>query len=500
MAVVRADAGSLTAVFKNPVYLIFAALGTIATVFLVTDSVKFYAAIPVGVIGLLVIISRPRLGFYLTIMSIPLEMAGKIGNILPFVNLTLAKIFALATLLAWTVHVLARKTQIVWPKEVIVLCLYFIAGLISLIDAEEQTRGYQELIILASTIIFLFLVCNLIRSREHMTRTLALFAVVSLATFAYAVVQRVLPNTEIKERIGWLEEGEASNGLEVSGIESKSIGVVRRATGTTAHSNVLAADTAFLVPILFGFMNLSRNRWIKILLWTGVGICFAAAIASLSRTGMLTYLLILPMLLATKLLRINIVGILLGFIGFLASIPFLPEGISRIFNPELYLSKNSVSVSERYKLWDAAIRALADHPFNGMGIGNNRGIFAYYENSWNPGLLTVHNSYLQVGIETGMIGMAAILAFIIFLLYRGLKARRIYAKLGDEWGYVMSTSIMISITAFFIMGALAYDFMRIGFKNMWLMMGCLVLLHRLAGQAFITQSANSAQLDNTKNI
>jgi O-antigen ligase len=138
----------------------------------------------------------------------------------------------------------------------------------------------------------------------------------------------------------------------------------------------------------------------------------AAAVESLSRTGMLTYLIVMPMLLYTKIFRITLPGVILCGLLLVMSIPFLPEGASRIFDVSNYFSSQSVSVSERYKLWDAAIRAFMDNPVNGFGIGNNRGIFDYYYNPWNPGLLTVHCSYLQIAIETGILGLSSMLIFL----------------------------------------------------------------------------------------
>ena len=123
---------------------------------------------------------------------------------------------------------------------------------------------------------------------------------------------------------------------------------------------------------------------------------------SLSRTGVLSYLLIAPMLVLAGLVTITPVRLGLVLIAIACSIPFLPEGVTRIFDLSNYFSSSSVSVSERYNLWNAALRAFYDNPLTGFGLGDNRGIFEYYHNPWNPGLLTVHNTYLQVLIETGI--------------------------------------------------------------------------------------------------
>jgi O-antigen ligase len=460
-------------------------LGSVASLVLaVTGSVKLYAALLMGCLLFLIIFIRPIIGIYLTLMSIPLEMAGKIGEIIPSINLSYVKIFALITLITWGFQVSMKRMEFNWPKEMTLLCFYLIACLLSLPDALEFKRGLQEIALVTTTVLFFLMLINFIKNRDQLNKALVLFTIASVLTFSYAVIQRFLPGSEIKERIGWLEKGEATYGLETSGIESKTIGVVQRSTGTTAHSNVLAANTAFLTPLLFGFMRLTRKISLKLIIWAGIATCIAAAIVSLSRTGMLTYLIVLPLLVYTKIIRITVPGILLLGSLLVMSIPFLPEGVSRIFDVSNYFSSKSVSVTERFGLWDAAIHAFMDYPLNGFGIGNNRGIFKYYYNPWNQGLLTVHCSYLQVAIETGILGLITLLVFLRSIVKKFLLARKSFIDDSDEWGFTISTCLLISFVSFLIMGAIAFDFSRIGFKNMWFFMASSVVLYSISRQSY----------------
>jgi O-antigen ligase len=212
----------------------------------------------------------------------------------------------------------------------------------------------------------------------------------------------------------------------------------------------------------------------------GIASCLIGVVVSLSRTGILCYILIAPMLIIARLVVITParVGIVL-LIG-LCSIPFLPDGVDRIFDLTNYFSSSSVSVSERFKLWDAAIRAFFDNPLTGFGLGDNRGIFDYYYNPWNPGLLTVHNTYLQVLIETGIFGLLALVFFLSQVLKLFWNAQLKFRQQGDEIGRTITIAMFISVLAFFLMGALAFDFMRIGFKNMWVLIGSSVVVYNIA--------------------
>ena len=461
-----------------------------ASIFLIIDKPIFYFAALVGLVVLVPIIKYPRLGFYLTVAAIPLDEVGDLGKLLPNIDISIVKIFALLTIFSWLIHIGLKKMRLVWHPAATLFLLYFLVGALSLVDAIEFKRGLQELIIQGTTILFFILTFNMLRTKKHFLIALTCFSIVSSGTFAWAGIQRMLPSSVIEERIGWLEEGEATSGTEVSTIESDSLGgIVKRSTGTTAHSNILGASTAFLLPILFAFLKLSRKTTVKAIILVGIGCCLLGAVVSLSRTGVLSYIFVISMLIATGLIVITPVRVLILTLAIVISIPFMPDGVARIFDPSNYFSSKSVSVSERYKLWAAASRAFIDNPINGFGFGNNRGIFDYYHNPWNPGLLTVHNTYLQVLIETGFFGLLILGFFFYKVIKTFLQARKMFLKQEDEMGATFSTAILISVISFLLMGAIAFDFMRVGFKNMWLMIACSVVLYYIA----VNQSTKQAQ-------
>ncbi len=462
------------------IFFIALSAGIVASMAFVIDKPLFFAAGLVGIVGLIPLLRYPRLGLYLTVATLPLDEVGELGKILPMINISITKIFALITILSWILSIAMKKLPFVWRWQVGVLLLYWLWGALTLLDALDVTRGLQELVIQGTTIFFVIMVFNLLRTKRQLLIAIVAFSSVSAATFAYAGLQRILPGSEIAERVGWLNAGEAVAGVEVSNIESATIGTVRRSTGTTAHSNVLGASTAFLVPVLLALMRVARHRLSQGLALIGIGCCLVGVVVSLSRTGMLTYLVILPMLLISGLLVITPPRAALAALAGIVSLPFLPEGVTRIFDPRNYVSTQSVSVHERFKLWNAAIRAFLENPISGFGFGDNRGIFDFYYNPWNPGLLTVHSTYLQVLIETGIVGLLILVFFFYCMLRMFWRAASLFKNQGDAFGWNLSVAVFISFSAFLIMGAIAFDFMRIGFKNMWFLIGCGIALYNIA--------------------
>ncbi len=88
------------------------------------------------------------------------------------------------------------------------------------------------------------------------------------------------------------------------------------------------------------------------------------------------------------------------------------------------------SIQERILKWRTAERIIADHPLTGVGAGNVKVHFALYQaevsRSMNRSLIgtsesNVHNEYLQITAETGLIGLIAFISIFAVWFYRRAK-------------------------------------------------------------------------------
>jgi O-antigen ligase len=130
------------------------------------------------------------------------------------------------------------------------------------------------------------------------------------------------------------------------------------------------------------------------------------------------------------------------------------------------------NVTARQALWSAALRMAEDRPLTGVGPGRF-GIEApaYVRN--NPLILDrpfVHNSYLQVLAELGVIGLFAFVAFLVSAWRLLGRARRQAIAADDIDGRRLATAMQASLivavaggaflseqltTPFWLIGALA---------------------------------------------
>jgi O-antigen ligase len=462
----------------------------LAAVLALTGSPKLYlaavAALPVGVAMLL----QPRLGMYLTIASVPLEAAGRFGSILPNINLTFAKAFALATLAAWIIHIGARRMRFVWVSEMWALVAYAAFGGLSLFDTREFELGYQALIRYVSTALFYILIVNLIRTRQQFKTALALFVMVSVFTFGFAIAQRYLPGFAFAARDGWDREGAQTFGVEMATLDAGSFETVARSSGVSFHAIILAVNTDFIVPILLALLLISRGIWVQTGIWLTIAVCVAANLTAYSRTGVVILAIMLPIFVARKLLKITPLHVVAVAIVGLCAIPFLPESfIGRILSVKSYTVGGSESLRDRVDLLKAGWNAFLAHPLNGVGMETTYRIFDYYDYPDQGAVITVHNGYLQIMLELGIPGILSVLA-LYWLTYRRFRRAEDLFR-ADHTMQLLTRALGLSFVAYIVAG-FTLDFMRIGFRNMWTIMAFAPVLYLIAQREASSRSSNNA--------
>jgi O-antigen ligase len=90
-----------------------------------------------------------------------------------------------------------------------------------------------------------------------------------------------------------------------------------------------------------------------------------------------------------------------------------------------YESLNAAS-SNRLHLWKNAVNVLESHPVNGAGVRSYRYAYAQFAEAGDPfmnpdgtGQIYAHQLLLEVGSETGLIGLAGLLTFFVIFIRAG---------------------------------------------------------------------------------
>jgi O-antigen ligase len=439
----------------------------------------YLAAIP-GMALALAILRSPTLGLYLVAVTLPLDVAGNVLSVTQTFNISIAWIFTLLTLLAWAVHLLMYRQLPVWPREVSILVLYLVAGAVSLTSAAEFDRGAEEIVRVSQTILFFLMAINLVRTRSQLKTTVALLVIASVCTFAYAILQKHWPSNIIQERsLDLLRPGAVTYGVELGKVDTQGYEHVERVTGTTVHSGVLALDCAYLLPFMMAYLQMKRSLAAQFAGWGAVLITFGAFATTLSRSGFLTFGFTLVMLTIVELLKITGARFIAIVVILLLALPFVPEGyIERVLSPSSYLRSNSDSLNGRLEMWAASLQAIFDHPLRGFGIGNEHGIFDYWKPELREMLGTVMNTFLQIAMEVGIFGLILFLAFVFMIFRRVFMGRALFIRLGEPDMVIIGTAFLVLLSAL-LLSWMTVEFLRASFKNIWLLLACVVAYNRI---------------------
>ncbi len=101
-------------------------------------------------------------------------------------------------------------------------------------------------------------------------------------------------------------------------------------------------------------------------------------------------------------------------------------------------------IMQRLNYWRISIAAIKDRPFLGIGSGNFQEVFLKYKVGWSIDTRYSHNIFLQTWLETGIIGLIA----IVFLITAFIKKSLLKSKYLFLAGLAFILHNLIDITYF----------------------------------------------------
>lgn len=106
------------------------------------------------------------------------------------------------------------------------------------------------------------------------------------------------------------------------------------------------------------------------------------------------------------------------------------------YHSEILLLNPTLSYKDRINYYKEALLMITQHPWKGLGIGNFHGKTSLF----------VHNSYLQIWIETGMAG------FVGFLVFLSVLIKRSWQRINTH------SAIVCALVSFIIDNLLSFTF------------------------------------------
>lgn len=256
-------------------------------------------------------------------------------------------------------------------------------------------------------------------------------------------------------------------GLKVTGVSSVGVEIISfgllvdrdypRLIGLLEDPNIFI----FYNTIFFSFY-LTNLKGVKHSV--GFILCVITSLLTFSRGGIVALLLVVILYIFlvdfSKKLKMAATFILCLLVLYIAG-SFSQLDVNQIITSRI-IDFSTDGGSGRFELWGQALQYFMSHPLFGIGAFN---FSDYYEFDHNIKLY-VHNTYLEVLVESGIIGFVFYFHFLFFLIITLLKTRLhikkpyIVLTLFAFLLQMVSLSLMIN-EAFFVFLALALKYISV---------------------------------------
>ncbi len=316
---------------------------------------------------------------------------------------------------SWLLNVVTRKERVrIALPEVLVLAYLGWAAMSSVLVARYADLSALEFIQQARVILFLLYISNAIRTLEQarMLRQV-LLACLFLEGALTWVGLKVPAATELLSLLAAPSSSEVVAPLHEDGSGQRAVGTFTDYASTALYFH-------FLLPLALGMFLLSPERRSKLIYLLLYLLGFSALLVTFSRTGLLAEScgLLFWVLLAWRYRMVSARALL--FSGLCAAL-FVAAASPWI---ESYVMSRPQMTLARFPIMAKALQMIADRPVLGVGLNNSTAIKkeAFIEaQGMDEASQPVHNHFMIVAIESGLVGLALLLAFFVTVFKAALQ-------------------------------------------------------------------------------
>lgn len=334
-------------------------------------------------------------------------LMGALGGL----NLSATTIALTALYLSWFVRaVTKRDSEAKSSLHVNVsLLVYFATMVLSVVVAQDASLALFEVFLVAQSCLVYFYVANSVRTRQQVMFVLHTLLIGCLIESMIMIAIRlfVTPST------AW--DGPIHIYADLAPLTG-----TMRVGGTVGSPNTAGAYFSLLLAFAVGSLLIQSkfaHKWLAVAV---LAFGSVALILTFSRGGWIalaTATVLICFLTWRQHQRSLKVPIRVFVILAIVYLPFHHAISARVFGDD------KGSAESRIPLDKLAFRMIEDHPLLGTGANNftvvmNRYLTSEFRSEW---LYTVHNTYLLVWTETGIVGLVAYLAFLLGVLRLGWR-------------------------------------------------------------------------------
>jgi hypothetical protein len=328
---------------------------------------------------------------------------------------------------------------------------------LSLSVAGDSTLALIQLLIMAKSFLLFLIVASYLGRTGDLAPVLAGLAVIVALEGALGIYQRVAG-----QPLGLLQLGEASTIAQ----QPMNLTSTYRVQGTLGHPNSYGMYLMTAIPLLVALLFCAAPRGVKFLAGGAVVLGTMGVLLSLSRSGWacLTLALAVVLALAVWRRRLNPTAALLIAAGMIVVVFSLNLLMDNPIGLRL-TSGDQGSAASRLPLAQTALEIIRDHPWVGAGLNSYRRMLPLYSAS---GSTVVHNVYLLIATETGVLGLAAFLLLLAVVLR---TAWRLASRPANDAEWIVGAGVGAALAGLIAWGMTDYALLGAGLvtRQFWLM-------------------------------
>jgi len=428
------------------------------------------------------VIRNPYVGFLLIIFFLPFERVPTYN--LAGLDIKINVLIGSLTLFAWILALIFNRTK--WKVQpnalAIPICLFIITLALSLTQALNFTRAIEVFIFIMFTISLSIMTVNMIPNIDLLRKTVLVLFISSFFVGIFGIFQFGGDVIGLPQSITLLKEGYTSAIFGFPRIQAFSMEPLY-------YANYLLIPISLALAYFFGKVAIfeKKGRSGRKSLWMLVGflalllVNFVLTVSRGGYLGLVATLAVFTIFYLKKIFTWRNLAIIVVLILVYFGVNFaLSKSQARAYqNFMSHITLKDVSLSDestlgRLKSYDQALTIFKKNLTWGVGIGNfGPAKWGYPLQAPPTGWDIVNNEYLEIAVETGIVGLLAFASIIIVLIVRSLVA----LKIAHE-PFLRAT--LIGLLAAFIGVLVQYNFFStLYIIHIWVLIGLIVGVQNL---------------------
>jgi O-Antigen ligase len=435
--------------------LAFSALATLVFLIMAPEKKKLFLTLLIIDTDLLIDIN---------LFNDPDVLASVDGLQISITTITLCLLYVL-----WWVEIITKREKRVrfFPKVTLIASGYIASNLLSLYNSPNIFMSIFSVFSLIQMLMVCFYIANYIENE----RDIAYIAHVLLVCL---FIQSATVLIQYFTRTDFGFTGEISSIDEFQYFHGGRVMDAYRPAGTGNSSTDAGGHIAMLLLMMVSLLLYTKNRFKNTLLWVIWLLGLAALILTFSRGawGGLTVGLVIFLIVALRhrwISRKKVVA--------MAVLVCVILGVFAVPIGARLSQDDQGSAWARFPLMKLAFNMIQQHPFIGVGANNFGIVLPQYLSSEIRGewLYIVHNQYLLVFSETGIVG----LFFFLLIIATVVNTCVCCIKYNDPLISPLSLGMMSGIVAYLLFMMIELSVSRLNVQLFWIMVAIAVASERL---------------------